>query len=42
MKFRNKITLTIVTSGLTLSMVLIGIFTFWSRYEITDKIYESL
>ena len=42
MKFRNKITLTIVTSGLTLSMVLIGIFTFWSRYEITNKIYESL
>lgn len=42
MKFRNKITLTIVASGLTLSLVLIGIFTFWSRYEITNKIYESL
>lgn len=41
MKFRNKITLTIVTSGITLSLVLISIFTIWSRYEISNKVIES-
>ncbi len=41
MKLRHKITIIVSLTSLTLAVVLISIFTFWSNYEIETKTSES-
>lgn len=41
MKLRHKITLTIISSSVLLALVLISLFTLWSKYELEKKMAES-
>jgi signal transduction histidine kinase len=42
MKLKHKITFTIISSGLVLSLFLISIFTIWSKFEIEHKTADSM